>query len=552
MAGITMTGTSGIDVASLITQLTALRQMEVTRISARKTTVNQQLDAFTKLGTYLNEFTQKASAISSRNDFNLFKTSSTNNDAVGITTNYNAQVGRYSVIVEQLAEREKLVSSRNLVSSPDARISDIPGIEVGKFKINGVEIELSATDTINDLRNKINGARTGVTATILNTGADGGLRLVLTADETGEKGAQYEDVDGNVLQMLGFLDDSGAKNEDKENLLTRGADSVFFIDGIRMTSTGNTISNVIQGVNVQLKKVSATPVEISLERDNDAVAKKIEDVINMYNSLLKFQDEQTRFVPGEDGKPPVRGPLFGDSTVKSVTSSIRSLFSSALAFEGSVFTSLSQVGVKTDHKTGFFELDKDKLKEALDRDFNAVVDLFITQGSTNNSQIQFGRSSTDTQSGTYEVREHEGVFQIRRKGDSDNAWVTGERSGDIVSFREGPARGMMITAPVGSGVGGVDGITTINFSKGLAGAIQDRVRQLTDSQEGVIATKRESLNSRIRTIDSQIEMAQRRVDAYRDRLVREFTNMETRMMMLNSQQSAMFAQINNNWGQERR
>ena len=60
MAGITMTGMSGIDVGSLISQLVALKQQEVTRVTDRKTVANKQVDAYTKLSSYLNEFSSKA------------------------------------------------------------------------------------------------------------------------------------------------------------------------------------------------------------------------------------------------------------------------------------------------------------------------------------------------------------------------------------------------------------------------------------------------------------------------------------------------------------
>jgi len=95
----------------------------------------------------------------------------------------------------------------------------------------------------------------------------------------------------------------------------------------------------------------------------------------------------------------------------------------------------------------------------------------------------------------------------------------------------------MITAPVGSGNG------TFTFSKGIAGRMDEKIKQLTDPIDGVVARKKESLQTRTRNIDSQIEMEQRRVDAYRDRLVKQFAAMENTMRMLQSQQSAMLSQL---------
>jgi flagellar capping protein FliD len=99
---------------------------------------------------------------------------------------------------------------------------------------------------------------------------------------------------------------------------------------------------------------------------------------------------------------------------------------------------------------------------------------------------------------------------------------------------------MMITAPVGSGGGG---ITNLTFTKGFAGAVEDKIKQLNDYENGVVARKKESLNSKMRNIDSEVERVQRRVDNYRDRLVKQFSVMENTMRMLQSQQSAMLAQL---------
>jgi len=590
MAGITMTGTSGIDVAGLIRQLTALKQEEVTRINDRRTTINKQLDAYSRLGTQLSEFQAKAAALNSRDSFSVFKTT-VSNDTVKVTTTSGAQAGNYSVRVEQLAQREKLGSNVNQIDDSSKSLSEM-GIAPGRFSINGVEIELNATDTLNDLRQKINSAtkneggtitRPNVTATIVQAG-DNDFRLVLTNNESGAVGMELEDLSGGVLQSLGFLD-GGVKTTNTDNVLMQGQDAIFFIDNIRMTSSSNTINNRVSGLNFELLKVSegSEQTNVSVTRDNDEITKKVEDFVNVFNALIRFQNEQTSFVPGEgkdrDGNdnPPTKGALFGDSTIKTVNANLRSLFQSTIILNGQT-ASLASIGIKTDAKTGMFELDKEKFNQMLESNFDDIVNAFVMQGTSNNSNIQFGRSTANTQEGTYELREvmanverkeaimttdSEGnqvqatdqngelewntwtetvqTFEIRLKGTGQ--WVTGERTGSIVTFSDGPASGLSITAPIDSS-GGVGGqVSEMTFNRGLAGAVENRIKQLTDFENGVVVRKRESLNSRIRSIDADIERAQKRVDAYNTRLVLQFAAMENTMRMLQSQQSAMFAQM---------
>lgn len=586
---ITMTGTSGIDVSTIISQLTAIRQQEVTRITDRRTTVNRQLDAFSRMGSQLNELQTRAAALSNVNSFNQFRATSSNDSAVGITTSGSSvSAGFFSVQVTQLAQREKLGSSgegTGKVEDTNAALN-----MSGTFSINGVEIEVRETDTLNDLRTRINNAtstdadgnitRTNVMASVIRAG-DGDFRLVLTNNDGGAAGIDIDDVSGNVLQNLGFLDANG----DKATPLVAGQDAIFSINGINMTSNSNTVSDRINGMTFELKEITTAPVNINVSRDDQAITNNVEQLIQTFNAMLRFERDNTGFTPGVNGADPTRGALFGDSTVRNVNQSLRAIFQQTVNFNGQQ-VSLAHFGITTNPQTGDLQFDKDKFGEMLRKDFDGVVSVFATSGVSSNDRISLGRNTGSTQEGTYELREFMGTRQVPRMTgayeddgitplykdgervmvqakDGDDLlwdeepvqtfqirllngggdWVTGTRNGEVVTFSAGPAAGMSITAPIGSS-GGVDGeISTLTFSRGLAGAVETRVRQLTDSVDGVIVRKRESLNSRIRNIDNQVDMAQRRVDAYNARLVMQFARMEQTMLLLNSQQSAMFAQL---------
>lgn len=606
---ITMTGTSGIDVSGIIQQLTALKQLEVTRISDRRATVNRQLDAFSRMGSQMSELQSRANALGSIRSFDQFKATSSNDSAVGIRTFGNVSAGLFSVEVMQLAQREKLGSGENVVKDSNEAL----GMS-GTFSINGIEIIVAETDTLNDLRLRINNAsstdengkvtRTDVVASIIRAGDDD-FRLVLTSNEAGAKGIELKDVSGDILQNLGFLDNDGVKTK----ALVDGQDARFRINGIEMTSNSNTISDRIAGMTFDLKAVTESPVNITVARDEAAITENVAQLIQSFNAMLRFERDQTSFTPGEgkdrngNDNPPTKGALFGDSTARNVNAGLRAIFQRTVNYNGQQ-VSLAHFGITTDPQTGELRFNRERFGEMLKQDFDGVVGIFATSGVSSNDRISLGRNTAATQEGTYELREvmvertrqvaemvqkldddenpvyengepvmvqakdpdgtlryedetyNERTFQIRLRGaysDPEAGWVNGTRNGEIVSFSVGPANGLMITAPAGSGglsdtaaVGDVSGeISTLTFSRGLAGAVEDHVRQLNDSIDGVVARKRESLNSRIRTIDSQIDMAQRRVDAYNARLVLQFARMEQTMMLMQSQQTAMFSQLPN-------
>jgi flagellar hook-associated protein 2 len=88
------------------------------------------------------------------------------------------------------------------------------------------EITLNSTDTIQDIRDRINNAEFGVTASIASVSASEHY-LVLTKDDTGQT-MTLKDAQGTALQTLGFLTGGNAiKNE-----LQAAQKAQFFADGL--------------------------------------------------------------------------------------------------------------------------------------------------------------------------------------------------------------------------------------------------------------------------------------------------------------------------------
>jgi flagellar hook-associated protein 2 len=215
--GISVNGPSGIDTASLISQLTELEMQKVYTINSQQRKIKDKISAYSQLETYLNDVKKAGDSVDSTEDFNLFTTGSSDDEAVTVTTRYGADEGNFDLKVFQLASREKLISSDNLITDRSKTFADL-SIPVGNFSINGVEISITATDTIDNLREKINnatkedGSSLGVSATVLKT-ADDNYRFVLTSTESGTDSAEYVDLNGGVLQSLGIINSPGSKEE---------------------------------------------------------------------------------------------------------------------------------------------------------------------------------------------------------------------------------------------------------------------------------------------------------------------------------------------------
>lgn len=127
----------------------------------------------------------------------------TGRSVLGATASSTAAAGNYKVEVLQLAQAAKISGSAVTSSSTALGFT-------GDFAINGTTINVTATDTLADVRTKINDANTGATptgvnATILSNGSGGG-RLVLTRDSAGGSGINLTEGAGGLAREFGFLD----------------------------------------------------------------------------------------------------------------------------------------------------------------------------------------------------------------------------------------------------------------------------------------------------------------------------------------------------------
>ena len=115
----------------------------------------------------------------------------------------NAEAGRYRVEVLQLADTAKVAGGSVADTTAALNLS-------GDFTINGTSIAVSATDTLEGIRDKLNTANTGstptgVSASIVMDGTTSG-RLVLTRDTSGASGISLTDGTGGIARELGFID----------------------------------------------------------------------------------------------------------------------------------------------------------------------------------------------------------------------------------------------------------------------------------------------------------------------------------------------------------
>lgn len=255
-------------------------------------------------------------------------------------------------------------------------IAGSANLGAGNF-INGSferEIEFAATDSLNQIVEKINAAGVGVTASVLVDASSGNpFRLSLTSKFSGRVGRAILDTNGVDLGLT---------------TLTRGNDAVaFFGSGdpahaALLTSSTNTLEGAITGVSIDLRQTTTSPVTLTISRDVDKIVDSAKLFVSAFNTIIDKIKKHDSF-NAETNK---RGALLGDSTLAQTRSGLYRIVQGSPLNVSARFNNLTAVGFRIG-SGGKLELDETKFRDAYAQDPQAVEDLMSAyeQASPNNT-----------------------------------------------------------------------------------------------------------------------------------------------------------------------
>lgn len=215
---------SGIDWREMIDQIIQIDSRPIRLLDTQINRLDQQSRAWSAFRSALDRFDAALKPLADQSAFQkLGVTLRGDEPPLRVSAGTAAVAGSYEVVVHALATREKLGGA--VVASRTEAL----GYE-GEFLINGVRIEVEASDSLDDLAAKINAVSAGrggakVNASVLSTATDA-HRLILTSEESGARGIDLVDGSAGLLRDLGFLDASPGS-------LKHATSSGFMSDGFR-------------------------------------------------------------------------------------------------------------------------------------------------------------------------------------------------------------------------------------------------------------------------------------------------------------------------------
>lgn len=226
-------------------------------------------------------------------------------------------------------------------------------------------IQLDADDSLDDLRAKINAVDGGLHAMTFVDGSSKPFRLSLTATRGGEAGEMVIDASGLNIELR-------ETTKARDALMVLGQQSSSG-DNVLISSSTNTFSNVISGLDMEVKQPSYTPVTITVDRSDTDLVANMKSMVENYNRLRKKVKTLTAY----DAETNKRSLLTGDATALRLESDLSYLLSSRFPGAGEV-QSLGELGV-TFKDDGTLSLDESKLKSRFRENPDAVGEFFTKE-----------------------------------------------------------------------------------------------------------------------------------------------------------------------------
>ena len=361
---------SGFDTASLVQKLIALQarpmDLKLAQLEAKET----KLDAFQSLRDELQTFQSVLQSMNTTSRFSVntadFTVTAGTGNVLSVATTSSASTGTFDITVNALAQETTLLSDTGYAATTDLVFAGVGLTFHADIDIGGVltTVNLTATDTVQDVVDTINASGLDVTASIIDDGTGGTpFKIVIQGNTAGTANAVTAELWHTNPAGLGHI------IEGTFTATQAAADASVTVDGITFTRTTNAINDIITGVTLNLESLGSGTLTIST--DTTEIAANIEDFVDAFNTLISFMDEQTEF----DTETFQSGVLFGNSAVQSLETNLRRIATGQVTAVTGNFEFLSQIGITTQDDGTLF-LDDVILNDALTSDITNVVELF--------------------------------------------------------------------------------------------------------------------------------------------------------------------------------
>jgi|TARA_B110000211_G_scaffold19496_1_gene20152 flagellar capping protein FliD len=411
---------SGVLTTDLVDQIiTAEKEVSELRLDRRQELIEAKITAYGEIKSLMSTMQSAVGNLASPSAAGATVATSSNEDILTVETSSIADPGNYNVEVLNTAKSHALATSAfnsfdEIIGTGELTFSfgtnsydgsgDLVSQDVNSERPNKTITIDESNRTLSGIRDAINTADMGVTASIINDGT--GYRLLMTSTETGAENAmriEARDESGNLLTngLSALAYNESQNGPDNLEQTSKGEDAQLSVNGLVITRSSNAVTEVIKGVTLNLNSADVgTQVSVAVNPDTETLTENIQEFVDAYNNLKQFVDD----LSGYDADKQQAGLLLGDSTMRTIQSQVRSLISEPIAGLNGKYRSLTELGVNTDRNNDYLlEFDASVFKAAITEERSSIVGILAKTGVSNDSQITYVNDSINTKSGSYDI-----------------------------------------------------------------------------------------------------------------------------------------------------
>jgi flagellar hook-associated protein 2 len=403
--------------SDMVDQLMQAEQGRLINYQQQKSSYKTRESALSTLESKLSTLESKAVALQDSDSFKPHTASSSDESKMTVTADSSALAAIHSVEITQLATFDTWIlddgdgagGGTGLSSETDVTLNAGSTFQFDYLgnTYDQDDFGITAGDSLEQIAERINSydwptGEDGVSAGVMYDGSN--YRLTLTSNASGTADAL-----SNLGGTLNF--DDGASidvgTEFYNSIAAQDADMT--VDGLTgITSTSNTVSDVIPGVTLELLEANpGTTIYATISNDTSALQETAEEFVSAFNSVIDY-------INAEKNKG-----LSSDSVVRSVIYQLRREVNTETNVTGD-YSSLAAIGITTDEYTGKLSLDSSDFSAAVSDDFDAVAEIFTNTGST-------GETDDDDAGLSYRIESYieeltafnTGSITVRQSGVSD-------------------------------------------------------------------------------------------------------------------------------------
>lgn len=340
---------SGIDIENILSQLNQIERQPVNVLNTRREALDVELSAYGTVKSALSGLQTAAETMGRSDEFGSYVAQSSDEEVFTAVASGGKTAESLEVEVLALASTHRLASTA--FSSSDAAVgTGTLSFSAGE---NSFDITVDGTNnTVTGLRDTINDAEenTSVSASIINV--DGGTRLVLSARGSGTAGQI------SVNSSGGLPTDGNASAFEQ---ISEGTDASMIVHGFTVTSSSNAVSDVIEGVTLNLTGLGTAQMESS--RDTSALRESVDAFVASYNSMSETLTNLSE------------SQLQGDALPRGIDSRMREAFLGSVDLGNDSSTTALDLGFSFD-RYGTLSVNETNFSDSIDLGVERYVSAF--------------------------------------------------------------------------------------------------------------------------------------------------------------------------------